>query len=215
MTTPHTLNGRFDAACAQLPLVAILRGIEPADAEAVGLVLFEEGFRLIEVPLNSPEPFASIAAIRRALPAEALVGAGTMLAEPQVQSLREAGGELAVMPHADPALIRAAKAAGLLCVPGVATPTEAFAALAAGADALKLFPAEVAGPAALKALRPVLPKETLVLPVGGIGPSSLAAWREAGADGFGIGGALYRRGLSQETVSANARAFITAWRALG
>ncbi|MDE1950450.1 MAG: 2-dehydro-3-deoxy-6-phosphogalactonate aldolase [Burkholderiales bacterium] len=212
MTTPHTLNGRFDAACAQLPLVAILRGIEPADAEAVGLVLFEEGFRLIEVPLNSPEPFASIAAIRRALPAEALVGAGTMLAEPQVQSLREAGGELAVMPHADPALIRAAKAAGLLCVPGVATPTEAFAALAAGADALKLFPAEALGPSVVKAWRAVLPRGLRFLPVGGITPTTMAPYVAAGAGGFGLGSALYRPGAKPAEVAERARDFARAWR---
>ena len=126
-----------------------------------------------------------------------------------------AGAGFVVSPDCNQAVIETARALGLAALPGVFTPTEALRALDAGADALKLFPAEVAGPAALKALRPVLPKETLVLPVGGIGPSSLAAWREAGADGFGIGGALYRRGLSQETVSANARAFITAWRALG
>lgn len=160
---------RFDAAMAGLPLVAILRGLRPEEAPAIGRALVEAGFRLIEVPLNSPRPFESIAALRAALPDDVVLGAGTVLHADEIGALRAAGGELVVMPHADLALVRAAKAQGLLCVPGVATPTEAFAARAAGADALKLFPAEALPPPVLKAWRAVLPPALPVLPVGEIG----------------------------------------------
>ena len=211
MSTSSALNARFTAATAALPLVAILRGIAPDEVEAVGAVLYEAGFRLLEVPLNSPDPFTSVALLRRALPAEALVGAGTVLSPERVERLREAGGELVVMPHADTQVIRAAKAAGLLCVPGVLTPTEAFAALDAGADALKLFPAELVTPAVLKAMRAVLPKSTLLLPVGGINPDAMAPYLAAGANGFGLGSALYAPGMSAAQVGERARAFVAAW----
>ena len=212
MSTSSALNARFTAATAALPLVAILRGITPSEVEAVGAVLYEAGFRLLEVPLNSPDPFASIALLRRVLPTEALVGAGTVLSPERVERLLEAGGELVVMPHADTQVIRAAKVAGLLCVPGVATPTEAFAALDAGADALKLFPAELVTPAVLKAMRAVLPKSTLLLPVGGIAPDTMAPYLAAGANGFGLGSALYAPGMSAAQVGERANAFVAAWR---
>lgn len=205
---------RFIAANAKLPLVAILRGIKPEEADAIGLKLYEAGFRLIEVPLNSPEPFTSIATIRRALPADALVGAGTVLSVEQVGQLKDCGGELVVMPHADTAVIRAAKAAGLVCAPGVVTPTEAFAALAAGADALKIFPAELVTPSILKAVRVVLPKDTRLLPVGGITPDNMRPYIDAGATGFGLGSALYKPRMSADEVAGVARKFVAAWESL-
>lgn len=209
--TNESLRARFDAAMAQLPLVAILRGLPPAHAVDVARALYDAGFRLIEVPLNSPEPLTSIAAIRAALPRDAVVGAGTVLTTDAVADLQRAGGELVVMPHADTSVIRAGKAAGLLCVPGIATPTEAFAALEAGADALKLFPAEVLTPAAVRAMRAVLPKGVALLPVGGITPQGMRAYRDAGAAGFGLGSALYAPGMDLERVRVNAQAFVNAW----
>ena len=196
---------------AELPLIAILRGIAPDEAVPVGLALAEAGFRIIEVPLNSPQPLRSIELLARALGSRCLVGAGTVMSAAQVAAVEQAGGRLIVMPHGDPAVIRAAKSQGLLCAPGVATPTEGFAALAAGADALKLFPAELLSPPVLKALRAVFPGDTLFLPVGGITPQNLAAYAAAGASGFGLGSALYKPGLAVEQVRANARAFVEAW----
>jgi 2-dehydro-3-deoxyphosphogalactonate aldolase len=169
---------------------------------------------LIEIPLNSPDPFDSIARLRRALPPDVLVGAGTVLRTGDVERLTAAGGELIVMPHADPDVIRAAKAAGLVCVPGVATPTEAFAALGAGADALKLFPAELITPAVLRAMRAVLPKSLPLFPVGGITPDTMAGYVRAGANGFGLGSALYASGASADHVGERARRFAAAWRAI-
>ena len=166
------------------------------------------------MPLNSPEPFKSIAAIRQSLPDDALVGAGTVLTVDQVRELKDSGGELTVMPHADTAVIRAAKAAGMACTPGVVTPTEAFAALAAGADALKIFPAELVTPAILKAIRVVLPKGTRLLPVGGITPDNMQPYVDAGATGFGLGSALYKPGMTAEQVAAVAVRFVAGWRAL-
>jgi 2-dehydro-3-deoxyphosphogalactonate aldolase len=196
-----------------LPLVAILRGLTPVEAPAIGDVLFEAGLRVLEVPLNSPDPLASIAVLAARFGERALIGAGTVLQPSQVAQVAAAGGRLIVMPHADTGVLRAAKAAGLSCVPGVATPTEAFAALAAGADALKLFPAELLTPPVLKAMRAVLPRDLRLLPVGGITPSNLAPYVAAGASGFGLGSALYRPGAKAPEVGANARAFVSAWRA--
>lgn len=210
--SPHA--GRFDAALAALPLIAILRGLTPAEAGPVASALYAAGFRLIEVPLNSPEPFDSIAAIRRALPRDALVGAGTVTREAEVAELARLGAELVVMPHADIAVIGAAARAGLLCTPGVATPTEAFAALAAGATALKLFPAELVTPPVLKAMRAVLPRGTRLLPVGGITPQGMAPFRAAGAAGFGLGSALYAPGMAVAEIAERAAAFRAAWAAL-
>jgi 2-dehydro-3-deoxyphosphogalactonate aldolase len=209
-----SLPQRLAAACADLPLVAILRGLTPDEALPIARALYGAGFRLIEVPLNSPEPLRSIAAIRAALADDALVGAGTVLTPQSVADVRAAGGELIVMPHADTAVIRAAKAAGAVCMPGVATPTEAFAALEAGADALKLFPAELITPAALKAMRAVLPAGTTLYPVGGITPEGMAVYRAAGAAGFGLGSALYVPGRAAADVAQRAQAFGEAWRRL-
>ena len=201
----------FDEAFASMPLVAILRGLRPGQALEVGRILFEAGFRIIEVPLNSPEPFDSIACLAEAYGERAVIGAGTVLDPAAVERTQDAGGRLVVMPHGDPAVIRAAKARGLVCCPGVATPTEAFAALEAGADALKLFPAETIPPAALGALRAVLPAGTRLLPVGGIVPESLAAYRAAGAAGFGLGSALFKPERPSEALRERAEAFVRAW----
>jgi 2-dehydro-3-deoxyphosphogalactonate aldolase len=197
-----------------LPLVAILRGLAPDEAVATGRAIVDTGFRMLEVPLNSPRPIDSIARLAAALGDDVLVGAGTVMTPADVDAVATAGGRLAVMPHADTTVIRAAKAAGLLCVPGVATPTEAFAALAAGADGLKLFPAEQFSPAVLKAWRAVLPREVPVLPVGGIAPGNMAPWVAAGAAGFGIGSALYAPGRTLDDTAQRARAFAQAWHQL-
>ncbi len=209
------ITERFSAANTALPLVAILRGIRPEEAEAAAHCLFDAGFRLIEVPLKAPDPFTSITTMRRVLPMDALVGAGTVLSATQMQQLKDCGGELAVMPHADTALIRQAKQLGMLCVPGVVTPTEAFAALDAGADALKLFPAELITPPILKAIRVVLPKGTRLLPVGGITPDNMKPYRDAGAAGFGLGSALYSPGISTADLAERAGAFVAAWKQVG
>jgi len=194
-----------------LPLVAILRGICPDEAVAIGHVLANAGFRVVEVPLNSPQPMESIRRLSRSLGEHYLIGAGTVMTTAQVQEVAAAGGRLIVMPHADTDVIHAAKEAGMVCVPGVATPTEAFAALAAGADGLKLFPANQVTPDGLKAWRAVLPKELPVLPVGGIAPGNMAAWVAAGAQGFGIGAALYAPGVDADEVANRAHAFAQAW----
>jgi 2-dehydro-3-deoxyphosphogalactonate aldolase len=212
MTTSRL--ARFEAAMQSMPLVAILRGLPPADAAAAANVLVEAGFTLIEVPLNSPEPFTSIATMRRMLPPEILVGAGTVMTTAQVQQLADIGADLMVTPHTDPALIAAAQAAGLVSLPGFYTASEAFAALAAGATALKLFPAEQAGPAGVKALRAVLPASARVLPVGGVSPDNMAAWHAAGAAGFGLGSSLYSQGTTIEELGLRARRFVAAWRAI-
>jgi 2-dehydro-3-deoxyphosphogalactonate aldolase len=211
--TPSPHLPRLNAAFAALPLVAILRGLTPEEAEPVATVLYEAGFRLIEVPLNSPRPFDSIKAIRRLLPQDALVGAGTVLAAADVGRLADLGAELVVMPHADTVVISAAAQAGLLCTPGIATPTEAFAALSAGAAALKIFPAEMVGPAVVKAMRAVLPAGTRLLPVGGITPETMAPFLEAGVAGFGLGSALFKPGMAVGDVAARARRFAEAWQA--
>ena len=197
-----------------LPLVAILRGLVPDEAVATGHAIVEAGFRVLEVPLNSPRPFDSIGLLAGALGKGVLVGAGTVMTPAHVEAVAKAGGRLIVMPHADTTVIRAAKAAGLLCVPGVATPTEAFAALAAGADGLKLFPAEQAAPAVLKAWRAVLPRDVPVLPVGGITPDTMAPWIAAAAAGAGIGSALYAPGRALDDTTQRARAFAQAWQQL-
>lgn len=194
-----------------LPLVAILRGLTPVEAPAIGAALFDAGFRILEVPLNSPQPLESIARLARDFGERCLVGAGTVLSPAQVAEVAAAGGKLIVMPHADTEVIAAAERAGLRCIPGAATPTEAFAALRAGADALKLFPAEQLPPAVLKAWRSVLPAGTALLPVGGITPQRMAEYRAAGAAGFGIGSALYAPGLDATEVARRARGFVAAW----
>jgi 2-dehydro-3-deoxyphosphogalactonate aldolase len=196
---------------APLPLIAILRGVTPAEVAAIGGALVDAGFVAIEVPLNSPEPLASIRRLADACGERALIGAGTVREPSDVAHIAAAGGRLVVMPHGDPAVIRAAKERGLFCVPGVATPTEAFAALDAGADALKLFPAEALSPAVVKAWRAVLPKDVWLLPVGGIRPDSMAGYLAAGANGFGLGSALYQPGMAPANVAANASTFVDAY----
>jgi len=192
------------------PLIAILRGIRPDAAELVGAALEAAGIAIVEVPLNSPEPLDSIARLARRFGDRLLVGAGTVLRPEQVRDIAAAGGRLIVTPHADPTIVRAAKQCGLLAVPGFFTPAEAFALLAAGADALKLFPAEAASPAVLKSLLAVLPPGTAVLPVGGIGADSMAPWIAAGAAGFGIGSSLYQPGDDAATVGDKARRLVAA-----
>lgn len=201
----------FDSALARCPLIAILRGVTPSEVVAVGEVLFDAGFRLIEVPLNSPDPLDSIALLARAFAGRAVIGAGTVLRVPEVAAVQAAGGTMIVSPNTDIEVIAATSKGGLVSLPGVATPSEAFTALAAGATALKLFPAEGANPAVLKALRAVLPAGTRVLPVGGITADNMAPWLKAGAAGFGIGSALYTPGLAPEQIAVRARTFIAAW----
>jgi 2-dehydro-3-deoxyphosphogalactonate aldolase len=205
------MHERLTRAMAELPLVAILRGLRPAEAVAIGAALVEAGFRILEVPLNSPDPFVSIRALADRFGNEALVGAGTVIEPADVARLHQAGGRMVVTPHTDARVIEAAKATGMACLPGVATPSEAFAALRAGADALKLFPAETLGAPSLKAWRAVLPPAVALLPVGGITPGSMAAWRTAGAAGFGLGSALYRPGDTPAKVAAAATQFVEAW----
>ena len=204
----------FRQSLQRLPLIAILRGVTADEVVELGTMLLECGLRVIEVPLNSPKPLLSIQRLRESLPADCIVGAGTVLSATQVREVASAGGQIIVMPHSDPGVIRAAKDAGLICAPGVVTPTEAFAALAAGADALKLFSAELVSPAVLAAMRSVLPPSTLMLPVGGITPESMQAYRKAGASGFGLGSALYRAGQSLEQTTLHARRFVQAWQLL-
>ncbi len=208
------MDERLATAMAALPLVAILRGLHPDQALDVGAALVEAGFRILEVPLNSPRPFDSIRLLADALGGTALVGAGTVIDPADVARLHDAGGRLVVTPHTDPEVIKAAKAAGLVCVPGVATPSEAFAALRAGADALKLFPADTLGPAVLKAWRAVLPPDVAILPVGGITPHNMGPWKAAGAAGFGLGSALYRAGATAAEVGSAAAQFAAGWRAI-
>ena len=196
-----------------LPLIAILRGLEPASAAAVGRSLFDAGFRMLEVPLNRPGALEAIRILVDMAPPDAIVGGGTMLTTAHVDGVCAAGGRLFVAPNANPAVIAHARAAGMLCAPGVATPTEAFAALDAGAQVLKLFPAEALGQAGLKAMMAVLSPGTPVLPVGGGTPEQLGAWKKAGAAGAGIGSQLFAPGVGLDALAERARAFVEAWQA--
>jgi 2-dehydro-3-deoxyphosphogalactonate aldolase len=200
---------QFRTHLERFPLVAILRGITPAEAVPVGRALVEAGFRLIEVPLNSPQPLDSIRALVQELP-DAMVGAGTVLDASAVRDVHAAGAQLVVSPNFLREVVEEAVGLGMACVPGIATPSEAFAALDAGATALKLFPAEMIPPAAVKAMRAVLPADVLLLPVGGIGTSNIANYSAAGANGFGIGSALYQPGLAPAEVLERARNFAAA-----
>ncbi|HET9445296.1 MAG TPA: 2-dehydro-3-deoxy-6-phosphogalactonate aldolase [Steroidobacteraceae bacterium] len=200
----------FDAAFARCPLVAILRGVKPGEVVAVGEALFDAGFRLIEVPLNSPEPLESIARLAQAFGNRAVIGAGTVLRVAEVSAVQTAGGAMIVSPNTNTEVIAATKQAGMVSLPGFGTASEAFAALEAGATALKLFPAEGATPAVVKAMRAVLPAGVRVLPVGGITPGNMAPWREAGAAGFGIGSALYSPGAALDEIARRARTFVEA-----
>ena len=201
---------KFAHALRTLPLVAILRGLPSNDALAIGAALTSVGWTLIEVPLNSPQPLKSIETMADAFP-NALVGAGTVLSPKDVRDVHAAGGQLVVAPNFDSAVVRKAVDLGLVCLPGVMTPTEAFAALDAGATGLKLFPSELIPPAAVKALRAVLDVDTVLLPVGGITPGNMGAYRAAGASGFGIGSALYRPGMDAIAVKENAMTFIATY----
>ncbi|MGN6279939.1 MAG: 2-dehydro-3-deoxy-6-phosphogalactonate aldolase [Sphingomonas sp.] len=203
----------LDAALARCPLVAILRGLEAHEAEAIAGALIDAGFSMIEVPLNSPDPLTSIEAIARRFGDDAVIGAGTVLDTSQVRAVRDAGGTLIVSPNTDPQVISSAAESEMVVLPGYFTPSEGFAALKAGATGLKLFPAEAATPAVLKAQRAVLPRDTPVLVVGGIAPDNMTPWREAGAAGFGLGSALYKPGRSAAEVATAAAAFVAAIRA--
>ncbi|KWF86757.1 2-dehydro-3-deoxy-6-phosphogalactonate aldolase [Burkholderia diffusa] len=207
---PYQPHRAFTAAFEHCPLIAILRGITPNEAADHCWELYEAGFRVIEVPLNSPKPFDSISEIRKAVPADAIVGAGTVLHASYVKNVKAAGGELIVMPHSDPEIIFAAKAQGLASASGVSTPTEAFQALKNGADALKVFPAEVLGPRVVKAWRAVIAPEVPLVPVGGITPESMEAFLASGANGFGLGAPLYMPGQSAAVTASRAQAFITS-----
>ena len=201
------------AALAECPLIAILRGLSPAEAPAIGEVLVEAGFIVIEVPLNSPRPFESIARLAKAHPIH-MIGAGTVMTTADVDRVADAGGKLIVMPHADLDIVRHARARNLICLPGIATPSEGFAALKAGAHGLKLFPGEMLTPPVLKAMRAVFPKETLMLPVGGVSDRTMPAYWEAGADGFGVGSALYKPDMSMADIAKRAKVLSAAARLL-
>jgi 2-dehydro-3-deoxyphosphogalactonate aldolase len=194
-----------------MPLVAILRGLAPAAAPAIGAALFDAGFRLLEVPLNRPGALEAIGILAGMAPSGALVGGGTMLSVAQVDQVFDAGGRLLVSPNCNAGVIRRGADLGMLCAPGVATPTEAFAALDAGAHALKIFPAEMVGTAGLNAIRTVLPPATPLWPVGGVTPASMGAWVRAGATGFGIGGALFQPGVAPQDIARRAHEFVAAW----
>jgi 2-dehydro-3-deoxyphosphogalactonate aldolase len=205
----HPLFQKHFAAC---PLVAIIRGVTPEEAEAIGEAILESGIAIIEVPLNSPEPLRSIERLAKRIGDRALIGAGTVLDPAQVAEVQAAGGRLIVSPNTNVDVIAATAAAGLVSCPGYFTPSEAFAALAAGAHALKLFPAEAATPAVVKAQRAVLPRDVPLLVVGGVKPDTMRPWLEAGADGFGLGSGLFKPGNSPEETRANGRAYVEAAR---
>jgi 2-dehydro-3-deoxyphosphogalactonate aldolase len=201
------------AALKQCPVVAILRGVKPDEVDAVGDALVESGITIIEVPLNSPDPFDSIGRLAKRHGARALIGAGTVLETPDVARVKDAGGELIVAPNFDSDVVRAAKTAGLVALPGVMTPSEGFAALKAGADGLKLFPAEIIPPTVFKAWRAVFPPDCLLLAVGGVGVDNLKIYAQAGASGYGIGSALYKPGRAPAEIAPLARALVAAAKA--
>jgi 2-dehydro-3-deoxyphosphogalactonate aldolase len=207
------MNSTSSSLPSNLPLVAILRGLAPSEARAVGATLFDAGFRLLEVPLNRPGALDAIRELVAMAPPDAIVGGGTMLSRADVDAVFDVGGRLFVAPNCNPQVIAHAKQRGMLCAPGVATPTEAFSALEAGADALKLFPAETIGYAGLKALGTVVPAGTHLWPVGGVAPEQLKAWIAAGATGAGIGSQLYSPGVNLAALGQRAAAFAAAWRA--
>lgn len=199
---------RLAARMAECPLVAIIRGVTPDEVVGIGEAIFAAGIRIIEVPLNSPDPLASIERLVEALGSRAIVGAGTVLSVADVARVRDAGGQIVVSPGGDPEVIAATVAAGMISAPGYFTPSEAFAALKAGAHALKLFPAEAAPPAVVKAQRAVLPRQVPLIVVGGVTPANMAAYLAAGANGFGLGGGVYRSGQTPAEVAEQARAYV-------
>ena len=202
----------FDRYFGQCPLVAIIRGVTPDEVTAIGEALFDGGIRIIEVPLNSPDPLKSIGRLAERFGDEALIGAGTVLNSAEVQSVKDAGGRIVVSPNTNPDVIRASVDAGMVSSPGIFTPSEAFAALDSGAHSLKLFPAEAASPKVVKAMRAVLPEDVPLLVVGGVTPVSVGEWLDAGANGFGLGGGLYKPGQSREETLQKARAYVEAVR---
>ena len=202
---PHETLAHFLREC---PLIALIRGVTPGDAQATGEALFEGGIRIIEVPLNSPDPLRSIETIAKAFGERALVGAGTVLDPADVPRVRDAGGRIIVSPDTNIEVVAAAAAAGLVSCPGYFTPSEAFAALRAGAHGLKLFPAEGASPSVLKAQKAVLPKDVPVMVVGGVKPDNMRPWLDAGAAGFGLGSGLYKPGQSAAETAEQARAYV-------
>ncbi|MDI7773878.1 2-dehydro-3-deoxy-6-phosphogalactonate aldolase [Asticcacaulis sp. EMRT-3] len=204
----------WQSALATLPLIAILRGLRPSEALAVGEMLVRAGFRIIEVPLNSPDPFDSIKLLVDALGSRAIVGAGTVLTVADVERLAKVGGQICISPNANPDVIRAAKRLGMISFPAFFTPTEAFSAIDAGADAIKLFPAELAGTKGLKAMKAVLPRAIPVFPVGGVEPGNMRDFVEAGAAGFGIGSGVFKPGDTPDAVYKKAQAFVAAWQAM-
>ena len=206
------LLSQFHAHMDSLPLVAILRGLKPEEALDVGQAIVNAGFHILEVPLNSPDPLQSIQILAAAFP-NALVGAGTVTTAQQVRDIKAAGGQLIISPHLDDNVVCEAVNLGLISLPGVATPSEAFRAIALGAHGLKLFPAEMISPAVVKSMRAVLPKQIRLIPVGGIGTHNMADYRNSGASGFGIGSALFAPGKSAQAVGESAAAFVQAWKA--
>ena len=215
MSIMSRMDEALRIALERMPLVAILRGVKPAEIEPIAGALIEAGFLFIEVPLNSPDPLTSIASLSRLAPAGVLIGAGTVIDPNDVARIADAGGRLIISPHFDPAVVAAALSRNLIAMPGVMTPSEAFAAIGAGAQVLKLFPGEVVTPAAVRAMRAVLPSATRLLMVGGVAPDTMQAYAEAGANGFGIGSALFKPGMSAADVRARATALIVAARAAG
>jgi 2-dehydro-3-deoxyphosphogalactonate aldolase len=209
-----TLLMRWQEALKTLPLVAIVRGIKPEESVAVGEALFEAGFKIVEVPLNSPSPFISIGQLARSLGNRMIVGAGTVLTIEGVQGVADAGGQIVISPNANPDVIKKSVELGLISFPAFFTATEAFSAVHAGCHALKLFPAELAGPLGLKALKAVLPKDMPVFPVGGVEPGNMKPYLDVGAAGFGIGSSVYKPGDTPEIVFNKADAFVKAWTAL-
>jgi 2-dehydro-3-deoxyphosphogalactonate aldolase len=201
---------RFRQYLSECPLVAIIRGVRPDEAEAIGAAIFAVGIRIIEVPLNSPDPFESIRRLADVFGDRALIGAGTVLDAAEVPRVSQAGGQIIVSPNVHAPVIEATVAAGMVSAPGYFTPSEAFDALRAGAHCLKLFPAEAASPAVARAQRAVLPRDLPLLIVGGVRPDTMSAWLEAGADGFGLGSGLYQSGRLPQDVEANGRAYVEA-----
>jgi 2-dehydro-3-deoxyphosphogalactonate aldolase len=201
---------RFDKAIAAMPIIAILRGVKPDEVIAVAQAIFDAGVRVVEVPLNSPDPLQSIAKLAAHFGDRAIIGAGTVLTVDDVARCKAAGAQIIVSPNMNPDVIRATVAASMISAPGCLTPTEAFAALDAGAHAVKLFPGELVSAVAVKAMRAVLPRQAIVLVVGGVSANMISDYREAGANGFGIGGGIYRTGTSAEQAGGNAAAFVAA-----
>jgi 2-dehydro-3-deoxyphosphogalactonate aldolase len=200
----------FDHYFTQCPLVAIIRGVTPDEAEATGRALYDGGIRIIEVPLNSPDPFTSIRKIGECLGDQALVGAGTVVDVDDVARVKDAGGRIVVSPNMNAGIIAATVAAGMVSSPGIFTPTEAFSAIHCGAHAIKLFPAEAASPKVVKSIRAVLPKDVRLLVVGGVTTETMGGWLSAGADGFGLGGGIYKAGQSPTETLEKARAYVAA-----